>query len=405
MNILQINAVGQASSTGRTCRELAAYINEKTPHSCYTAFAQGTENEYAFQLGGKIGWKLHGLLSRISGKQAHFSSFSTRKLLKKMHQIRPDMVILRNLHGNYIHFPMLMRYLAKHNIATIVVLHDCWVFTGKCCHYTVAGCDRWKTGCHHCPQLKTDNVSWFFDRTSALWKEKKRLFEAVPRLAVVGVSEWTKEQGESSFLSCADCIERIYNWIDLDVFYPRENGEELKEKLRIIDKKVVLGVASGWSNAKGLDKFCHLAESLGDEYAVVLVGQMQDAYQLPSNVITVPPTASADVLAEYYSMADIFVSLSLQETFGKVSAEALACGTPIVCFDSTANKEMVGDGYGKAVAPNDINGIIDAVEKICQKDKQEYINRCRQFAATHFDKEKNIVSYLQLFEKLTADKE
>jgi glycosyltransferase involved in cell wall biosynthesis len=269
----------------------------------------------------------------------------------------------------------------------------------------MAECDKWKTGCHHCPQLKTDNVSWFFDRTSALWKEKKRLFEAVPRLAVVGVSEWTKEQGEKSFLSCADYIERIYNWIDLNVFYPRENREELKEKLGITDKKVVLGVASGWSNAKGLDKFCHLAESLGDEYAVVLVGQMQDAYRLPSNVIAVPPTTSTDLLAEYYSMADVFVSLSLQETFGKVSAEALACGTPIVCFDSTANKEMVGDNSGKTVAPNDLDGIIDAVEKICKKDKQEYMKRCRQFAATHFDKEKNIVSYLQLFEKLTADKE
>ena len=403
MNILQINAVGQTASTGRTCRELAAYINEKTPHTCYTAFAQGTENEYAFQLGDTLGWKLHGLLSRLTGKQAHFSSFSTRKLLKKMNQIHPDVVILRNLHGNYIHFPMLMQYLAKHAIATIVVLHDCWVFTGKCCHYTVAGCDKWKTGCHHCPQLKTDNKSWFFDKTAFLWKEKKKLFENIPRLAVVGVSEWTKQQGEKSFLSCAEHIDRIYNWIDLNVFYPRENGNELKEKMGITNKKVILGVASGWSNAKGLDKFCQLADTLGDDYTVVLVGQMCENYQLPSNVIAVPPTTSVDALAEYYSMADVFVSLSLQETFGKVSAEALACGTPIVCFDSTANKEMVGENCGKVVPPNDMDSIVSAVQDICQNEKFAYSEFCCRFAAENFDKEKNIASYLELFEKLTQE--
>jgi glycosyltransferase involved in cell wall biosynthesis len=162
--------------------------------------------------------------------------------------------------------------------------------------------------------LKTDNKSWFFDKTAFLWKEKKKLFENIPHLAVVGVSEWTKQQGEKSFLSCAEHIDRIYNWIDLNVFYPRENGNELKEKMGITNKKVVLGVASGWSNAKGLDKFCQLAETLRDEYAVVLVGQMCENYSLPSNVIPVPSTTSVDALAEYYSMADVFVSLSLQET-------------------------------------------------------------------------------------------
>jgi len=270
MKILQINAVGQFGSTGRTCRELAEYINTKTEHRCFTAFSVGTADEYSYQIGSPMDAKFHGLLSRLTGKQAHFSKTATKKLISWMKQLQPDVVHLRNLHANYIHFPMLMKFLAQENIPTVVTLHDCWFFTGKCCHYTVDGCMKWQTGCHHCPRLKKDNPSWFADRTKSLWQEKKRLFEAIPRLAVTGVSQWTVEEAKKSFLRCAKKIERIYNWIDLEVFRPQENAVKPVPD----GKKMVLGVASGWSNAKGLDAFLKLSDRLGEDYVICLVGAM-----------------------------------------------------------------------------------------------------------------------------------
>ncbi len=400
MKILQINAVGQTMSTGRTCREFQDFVNSKTEHECRTAFAQGKEDAFSIRIGNPVDWKLHGLFSRLSGKQAHFSRLSTLKLLQYIERYQPDAVMLRNLHGNYIHLPMLLRYLANNDIATVAVLHDCWFYTGKCTHYTVTGCDRWKNGCHHCPRLKMDNPSWFIDAAKQLWQEKKALFEAIPHLAVIGVSDWIANEARQSCLACAKVIRRIYNWIDLELFSPQENSSLLREKYNLTGKKVVLGVASGWSRAKGLDTFGEIAAKLGERYRIVLIGQMPSGWRLPENLLHIPPTGSAKELAEYYSMADVFVTTSLEESFGKVSAEALACGTPVVCFDSTANRELTGTDCGKSVPVNDIDAMIKAIDDFAHCEAADLQKKCRQFATANFDKEKCLNEYFELFSSL-----
>lgn len=397
MKILQINAVGQYGSTGRTCREISEYINQETEDICYTAFSEGVADKYSYRIGTSLEKKIHALLSRVSGKQAHFSRRGTRELLRYMDEIKPDVVHLHNLHGNYIHLPQLLRYLASNDIPTVLTLHDCWFYTGKCCHYTADECYKWKTGCHHCPRLKKDNASWFRDATPQLWGEKKKLFEAIPRLAVVGVSDWITNEAGKSFLACAKEIRRIYNWIDLEVFCPRENSFAIRTLMGITGKKVVLGVASGWSDAKGLGEFIRLAGLLGDDYAVVLVGHMPDGFGLPSRIYHIPATESPDELAEYYSMADVFVTLSLEESFGKVSAEALACGTPVICYDSTANGELVGEGCGKVISPGNLGETAAAVKEICAAEKQLFTVRCRAFAGMNFSKAVRINDYMELY--------
>lgn len=401
MKILQINAVGQSASTGRTCKELAEYINTRTGHRCYTAFAVGTADEYSYVIGNKWDRKLHGLLSRITGKQAHFSKGATKKLLTWMDELQPDVVHLRNLHGNYIHFPLLMQYLTRKKIPVVITLHDCWFFTGKCCHYTTVGCLSWQDGCHDCPRLRNDNVSWFRDATKKLWWEKKRLFEALPSLTVTGVSQWTVEEAKKSFLQCAQKIRRIYNWIDLDAFCPGEPSQELREQYGILGKHTVLAVASGWGESKGLSGLISLANSLGKAYTVCLVGALPAQMELAGNMCHIPPTSSVEELAGLYRLADVFVTLSPEETFGKVSAEALACGTPVVCYDSTANKELVGPGCGAVLPLGDLEGVAEAVKKICTEGKQNYTGVCRAFAQKNFGKEDRIRDYLSLYEEIS----
>lgn len=402
MKILQINAVGQLGSTGRICNEFASYVNNYTDHTCYTAFAQGILDQYSYQIGNKIEWKKHAFFSRLTGKQAYFSRKGSQKLIEYIKCLQPDIVHLHNLHGNYIHFPMLINFLAENKVPVVLTLHDCWFFTGKCTHYTVDRCYRWIDGCHDCLRLKKDNRSWFHDATPKMWKEKKRLFESIPNLAVVGVSEWITGEAKKSFLSCAKEIVRIYNWVDLDVFYP-QNIIELSKELRSKKKYVVLGVASFWSKNKGLYDFIELAKQIQDIATVVLVGNLFTKEKFPDNLIHIPATESVETLVQYYNAADVFVTLSLEETFGKVSAEALACGTPVVCYDSTANSELVGDECGAVVSPNNLHSVELAVREILRNKKSRYSEKCRDFAEKNFKKKDRIKDYLNLYEKMLGD--
>lgn len=344
--------------------------------------------------------KIHGFFSRLFGKQAYFSYFPTKILIKKLNEIEPDVVILRNFHSNYIHMPLLLKYLAKADIATIVVLHDCWFFTGHCCHYTEICCYKWQTECNHCPLIHTNNKSWFFDNSHRIFRDKKRLFGAIPHLTVVGVSDWITNEGRKApIFGNAKRFQRIYNWIDFKKIHYRDNALTLREKLCLAANDfVALGVSMLWDNRKGLDVILKLAEALPD-IKIVLVGNLP-AVQLPYNIIPLPPTNSVDELAEYYSMADVFLNFSIQETFGKVAAEALSCGTPTVVNNATANPEITGT-CGEIVDTSDFSSVVEAVKRIRINGKAYYSEHCVQRAHELFDKDKNIMQYVELFKTLS----
>jgi glycosyltransferase involved in cell wall biosynthesis len=402
LKILQINAVNKIESTGRTVTEMAKSLREKG-FVCVTAYSAGPSvlPEYEYRIGSRFDTKLHGLLSRAMGKQGYFSHSATRHLLHFMDEFAPDVVILRNLHANYIQLPMLLKYLAEKDIPTVVVLHDCWFYTGKCCHYTVAGCHKWLENCGDCPALKDYNKSWFFDKTAQMLADKKALFGAIPRLGVVGVSNWlTDEARKSAVFQNAKCIQRIYNWVDTETFAPR-NVEEVRQKLGTEGKKVILCVASTWRKEKGLDTVLQLTREIQkDKQRLLLVGGLPQGIVLPDTVIHVRKTYNLEELVSYYCLADVFVQPSPEESFGKVTAEALSCGTPVVSFDSTANPELVGKGCGAVVPVGDTAAFIREVFAILEKGKSQYAECCRNFALQNFNKEKNIQQYIQLFESL-----
>lgn len=400
MKVVQINAVCDFGSTGRTCRELNDYLLE-SGHEGMVLYGNGkTDYSFAYRVTGKFGVKIHGLLSRILGKNAAYSPVATRKILAFLRSYRPDVVHLRNLHGNFVSLKPLLRYLAQEDIPTVVTLHDCWFFTGKCTHYTAAGCNRWQTGCHDCPRLRSDIPSFFFDRTGEMWEEKKKLFGAIPRLAVIGVSDWITGEARKSFLADAAILQRIYNWIDLDVFYPR--GKAGRGRFGISeDKFAVLCIGAGWTEDSLKTKdLLALAERLPEDCEIILAGAVPFADQLPSNMKPVGYLSSVEDLAGLYSACDVYVHLSREDTFGKVIAEAISCGTPAVVYNSTACPEIVGEGCGYVVETGDVDAVLDAVEKIKTASDANYEQICTEFAASSFSKNILIEETLHLYQRL-----
>lgn len=395
MKVLQINAVYGISSTGRITMELEHILQQQGHQSLVAATKTNCQRDGLYIIGNKWDWKLHALCSRIFGLQGYYSGRATKKLIQYIEAEKPDIIHLHNLHANYVNLPMLFRYIAEKNIATVITLHDCWFYTGKCTHYTTEQCFKWKTGCQNCPKLRTDNKSWLFDRTAKMWADRKAWFEWVPRLAVVGVSDWIAEDARKSVMRSAKYITRIYNWIDLECFKPQTEcciqGYE--------GKFVILGVASGWGEKKGLPTFLELSRQLEDDEVLILVGGMP-AIHLPDNIVHIPATENVQKLVDYYCLADVFLQLSKEESFGKVAAEALACGTPVITVDSTANKELVPDGCGIVLDHLDVPAVKNALQTVRKNGKKYYSDSCRCFAEDNFAMKDRVNDYIHLYEKL-----
>ena len=402
MKVVQVDSVYQYSSTGRTTAEMHAYFREHgiDSHVFCTNFSDSEKNIFRFS--SKLDMKIHALLSRVFGLQAIFSYYSTKKLVKQLSKVAPDIVHLRVLHSNCINLPLLLKFLAKKNIATVITLHDCWFFTGHCCHFVDSNCDRWKSTCGKCPQIRKWNKSLFFDNSAKLLSMKKELFGNIKHLGVVGVSDWVTGFVKESILKDSQIIRRIYNWIDISKYALRDI-RPIREKYGLsCDDFVVLGVAKEWSKQKGIDEFIKLAGRC-PEMKFVLVGNLLHD-NLPQNLIGVGSISDVDRLVDMYFMSDAFFNPSFRETFGKVTLEAIASGTPVVAYKATATPEIVVEGCGYLVEIGDIEEVAKSLEKIKLNKKSSFSQFCRQHAETNFSKEGIIRQYLNLYEQLISSK-
>lgn len=316
--------------------------------------------------GNTLGVVIAAFLSRVTGYSGYFNKRATRKLLKEIESFQPDVIHMHALHGYHLHIPKLFEYINAHNIPWVWTFHDCYAFTGNCGYYF--DCERWKEGCGNCPYIHNYPGSLFFDSTAKQWKHKKELFTAGGKGVVVAPSKWLCEEAKKSFFGKYPCVT-IHNGIDTEgTFYPR-NREEVRHKYGFSNEdKIVLGIAVGYKDPrKGAKYILQTAKDLGDAAKVVLIGwnrKNDSMLEGLTNVITIPKTKNADMLAEYYSMADVFVIPSLAENYATTTIEALACGTPVVGFDAGGIPEQLKGGNGIAVPSENQQAFTAAVRKV-----------------------------------------
>lgn len=400
MRVLHINAVAGIGSTGRLCDEISRRLAEVGDEG-YIAYSVGEAGPARIRIGSRFDAKLHALGSRVTGLQGYLSGAATRGLIKRIASLHPDVIHLHNLHANYINIGMLLRHLSANDIPTVVTLHDCWFMTGKCTHYARVGCQRWQDGCGGCPLLREDIPSWFFDRTKKMKRDKANWFAAIPRLAVVGVSDWITKEAKKSHLKDAHIVTRIYNWVDREVFYPEEVSST-REGLGVAPgAPMVLAVAAGWSHKKGLGTLSELAQGNPD-LRFVVAGKVVDADDLPANVLLVGAVSSTARLRQLYSTANVLVNLSEAETFGLVTAEAQACGTPVVVVNATANPELVAEGCGLVAEAGDIEGMTRAIRGLVTAGRSAFSEGTVASVKARFDRNAQVDEYIRLYRNLRS---
>lgn len=399
--LLQINVTVNSGSTGRIAEEIGlTAIN--AGWKSFIAYGRGERPSRSekIRIGKNADIRWHGLQTRLFDRHGLGSRQATEKFIRRIEEIKPDVIHLHNIHGYYINIEVLFRYLAHSGIPVVWTLHDCWSFTGHCAHFDYIGCQRWQNLCFNCPLKRVYPGSLFLDNSRKNYLLKKELFTTVRNMVIVPVSDWLKGLVQQSFLSRYP-LYTIHNGIDTSIFSPNGNGQEIRAKYGIGDKFMMLGVANVWVKKKGLPDFMELSRLLGKDYKIVLVGLTPGQMKgLPENVIGITRTENTKALAGLYAAADLFVNPTWQDNFPTTNLEALACGTPIVTYRTGGSVEAVFPDTGRIVEKGDVQGILSFAQEIKETGKEKYTDRCRESAVGYFNKDDKFKEYIALYRTL-----
>ena len=393
MRIMQISAFCGQGAPGKI--ELGLHnVLSKEGHQSVIAWGRANSAPDfvpTIRIGTKADYYLHGLYTRLTDKCGFGSARATKDFIKKVDDWQPDLIQLHMLHGYFINLEVFFEYLAEKEIPVVWTFHDEWAITGHCPCFEMIGCNKWKTGCHHCPQRSHHPSSWLIDNSEWNWKKKKELFTSLEKLMIVAPSRWMVKTVQDSFLRDYP-VKLIHNGINTEVFKPTRS--DVKNRIGAADKKIILGVSSTWAPSKGLADFCELSTILPKDYQIVLVGLSDKQIRtLPDRMIGIRKTESQRELAELYTAAHAFVNPTYEDNYPTTNLEALACGTPVITYRTGGSIEAVEESKaGLVVERGNVEGLAEAIMVASDFKTSQPLYRC--------DEKERYLEYLNLYRQI-----
>ena len=392
--LLQIDSCLNMLSTGRITEGIGKQAIEHG-WDCYiihgARYVQPGSCMHSIQATRMLGEYIHYIEGLFFDNHGLASRCSTKTIVERIKKLRPDVIQLHCIHGYYINYKLLFEYLNETNIPVVWTFHDCWAFTGHCAHFVTANCFKWREeGCHKCPQKGCYPKS-FVDYSQRNYSLKKELFIHCKNLHIVTVSDWLASFVRDSFLGDKE-IRVINNGVDINQFYPC--SAKASNRFRII------GVASAWGEGKGLHDFFKLREVLPDnEYDITLVGLSdRQIKMLPAGISGISKTNAIKELARLYSQSDVLVNPTYADSFPTVNMEALACGIPVITYNTGGSPEVIDEKTGVVVEQGNIESLVSAIKRM--KTTPFSSSECRNRAVFLYDKDKRFADYIQLYEDL-----
>lgn len=397
MKVMFINLVYGIGSTGKIIADIMELLekNGNEARVLYGVWGKST-NRNVIRCSTYLEYCFHKAMSRITDHAGLYSWQSTKRMIREIQKYQPDIIHLHTLHGFYVHYEMLFRFLKSANIPVVWTLHDCWAFTGHCTHYSQAGCTQWQTECTKCDLLYRYPQCDFSGDVKHNYIRKKSAFNGVNNMTLMVPSKWLAKQVSLSFLRGYP-LQVIPNGVDFTIFHPRSST--LRTQYHLHEKLLVLGVANVWNDRKGLSDMIALAKQLGSNYQVVLIGLTDEQLErMPVEILGIKRTTDQIELAQWYSEADVFVNPTYEETFGLTTVEAQACGTPVVVYRTDGCPETVADGNGILVQRGNLLELENAVRVVANGKK-----RINPKSMRCFDKDEVYKKYLSLYDKLVSN--
>lgn len=403
--LLQVNVTANRGSHGRIAEDIGRLAIEKGWRSilAYGRAANPSKNEL-IRIGRDLCIREHGLESRILDNHGLASRYATLRFLKQVSCIKPDIIHLHNIHGYYVNYDLLFKFLRDSRIPVIWTLHDCWPFTGHCAYFDFVECDKWKSLCQSpCPCKHSYPKSVLIDASQRNYRKKRQIFGALNNLTLVPVSYWLEGLIKQSFLGKYP-IKVIHNGIDINLFQPSCDRDLIRSRYGIEGEMLILGVANVWEERKGMRDFLNLRNVLPEQYDIALVGVTpKQMKQLPSGIIGICRTQNQQELAQLYSCADIYLNLTYEDNYPTTNLEAMACGTPVLTYNTGGSPESVTEDTGWVLEPGNIKGVVDVIKKLSAEDnvqKRKRSDACRNKAIRAFNKANKFLDYFDIYESL-----
>lgn len=392
--LLQINVTSNWGSTGKIAEQIGLCAMSCGWKS-YIAYGRmmNPSKSQLIKIDTKLENYAHYTEQLLFDDEGLGSRFATKRLISKIWQINPDIIQLHNIHDHYLNYKILFEYLNKTNTKVVWTFHDCWAFTGHCFHFVQKNCNRWKTICHDCP-LKNEYPKTILDRSSKNFKLKRHLFGDCKNLTIVPASYWMSDFVKQSFLKDKR-IEVIHNGVDLNMY--RSCGEKPSTK----DGKFrILAVSSVWNAGKGEFDIYKLRKVLSEaEYEITMAGLSYDQINsLPSGIKGIQRTQNINELVKLYSESDVLINPTYADTFPTVNLEALACGTPVITYNTGGSPEAIDERTGVVVEQGNVEALAETIRNM--KNHPLSSEDCRKRAEELFDKDKCYEKYIRLYEKL-----
>lgn len=405
MRVLQINTrYYNGGSTGRITYDLKKVMEAQGIES-YVAYGfkyepKAEEKASIYKTENELQLFISKVWTKLIGHHAFDNTWETKRLIKWIDQVKPDIIHMHNLHNNYVNIHILLTYIAEHNIPCVLTMHDCWTFTGHCAYFDYIGCGKWLTGCHHCSILKEYPKTFApIDPSPWNYRHKKELFAPL-NITFVTPSRWLHDLQQRSFLKNKPCIV-INNGVDTSVFHPIQSN--VRQIYGIGQRKMILAVAAGLTQRKGRDYLLKLPLLLNEDEVLVLVGLQKNQRKLLPNtkkIIGLQRTHMADELVGLYSEADVFINPTLEDNFPTTNLEALACGTPVVTFDTGGSGECVDSSTGLVVPKGHLEEMLKGIRSVISKGKGAYQEACMRKARAMYNKDRQYMKYIELYHKL-----
>lgn len=397
MKLLQINVSQNVGSTGKIVEQIGELVKSKGWESYVIAGRHFNKTtSFSMPINNKLQVLWHVLISHMFDFDGLGSYWATKRIVHKIDDIKPDIIHLHVIHEAYINYPVLFTYLKKVDIPIVWTFHDCWAFTGHCTHFDFIGCEKWITHCSHCPSGYNRRKLEIMHNSFFNYSLKKKCFTSVKNMTIVCVSEWLARLTKKSFFSKYP-VQVIHNGIDINVFYPRQS--QLRAELSMTDDFIVIGVANGWGRRKGFYDFIEVARRM-PVWKFIMIGNIESYLeQFPQNITTIAFLHSQDELAAYYSISDAFLNVTYEDSYPTVNLESIACGTPVVTYNTGGSPESIKDEVGYVVEKGNVDGLLEALRRIKKKGKGHYLTECVDYASRKFRKEDCFEKYYELYKR------